>query len=102
MRRKQIRIGSHLWKVEFVDKVVDGEGPALNGLTVQDERKIYIHKGLTSDQQGLILFHECLHAALFETGLDEFLDSNPALEEALVRGISNTLWPLIANGKLLK
>jgi hypothetical protein len=100
MKTKRLRIGSHEWKVKFQSKVRDDDGTPLNGITHNDNRTIYIDSTMTQDNQGLILFHESLHAALFECGLDELV--TPQMEEALVRGLSNTLWPLVRTNKFLK
>ena len=42
------------------------------------------------------LFHECLHAALATTGLDEILTDK--VEETVVTTIEQALWPLIEGG----
>lgn len=99
MKTKRLRIGSNIWTVRFVDSILDDDNLLVNGLTHQDERLIEIDRTLSKDNQSVILLHECIHAALWESGLYELLDSE--VEEALARGLSNTLWPLIQSGKLL-
>jgi hypothetical protein len=101
MKTKRIRIGSHDWTVRYVENIVDDDGTTpLNGATYQDERLIEIDRKLSKDDQGLILLHESIHAALFEIGLHELIGDE--IEEVIARGLSNTLWPLVRSGKLVK
>ncbi len=100
MKPQRLKIGSNTWSIKYQPKVVDLDGTELNGLTLHDERVILISSTQSKDQQGLILFHEVLHATLFETGLDELISLK--MEEAIVRGLSNTLWPLVRSAKFLK
>jgi Zn-dependent peptidase ImmA (M78 family) len=100
MKTQRLKIGSNVWTIRFQPKVVDDNGEELNGLTLHDEREILIDSRLTKDQRQLIIFHEVLHATLFETGLNELISIK--MEEAIVRGLSNTLCPLVRSAKFLK
>lgn len=44
-----------------------------------------------TDEVGLTVIHECIHAALAESGVSELLDDRKGLEEAIVVAIENGL-----------
>jgi Zn-dependent peptidase ImmA (M78 family) len=95
----KLRIGSTDWTVKTVTDLQDEDGTSVHGLTLCDEREIHISSELSDSEANLTLLHEVLHAALFETGHNEMLESESA-EEGMVRALSHVLCPLIHENKL--
>lgn len=92
--RKKVKIGATTYKVKYVPGLLDpDDGKPLFGLTDTTYRMILINADMPLERQEQILFHECMHAALYETGQSQNIN-NEDLEEAICLAMESSLWPV--------
>ena len=80
----QIRVCGTPYNVVVMD-LPDG----IHGLCDSEEHTISISSEITGEKHNEVLLHEVIHAVMFETGLQEFL--NDKLHEALCVALSKHL-----------
>lgn len=84
---KTVQVYHREWKV-FLRSGLDAQGECNTEL-----REIYINPEYPIEEQRATLFHETLHAVLFEGGISKALPGE--LEEAVVTCIENGLFPQV-------
>jgi Zn-dependent peptidase ImmA (M78 family) len=92
---KKVRIGPSLWSIQFIPDLKDDDGTPVHGMTYFDNRLIEINSSLSQSEQQAALFHEYIHAALYESGMQWVLGDNNDLIEGLTRALEHNLWPLV-------
>lgn len=100
---KKLKIGGHIFSVEF-SKSNDTERRKNNwGVTFLEEKRILIDKELPQSQKEETFIHEILHCCFHQASLNYDIDNEVKLtEEQIVCRLSNVLHQVLKDNNLLK
>jgi hypothetical protein len=80
---KSLNIKGEKWKIKFKRKLINDKGEDCYGLTLYEERTIYLEKSLEGDLLNEVFMHEFFHASLREL----HIEIDPDLNETICDGL---------------
>lgn len=86
MKNKKINLFGSIWKIEFIDNVIDEDNNWIFGHLISDERTIKIStkdqkgKSLPKHEVNLTVLHEVMHAVLITGQYISISDDEPLVE----------------------
>lgn len=92
----RLPLAGKMVKIEYVDKIVDGEGHSIWGESINGENHIRVSRSRpdSAEQVWATIYHELVHVTWDISGATNALDEKT--EEMLVHGLDNLLAPIIA------
>jgi len=99
---KTLKIGGFIWKVLENQDVSNESG--MFGSTHFKQQKFFIEPiaSVTQQKREQCLLHEILHAVWWQTGLFERYKDTPKIEEEIIHTLSNGIYQVLKDNKLLK
>ncbi|WP_294977362.1 ImmA/IrrE family metallo-endopeptidase [uncultured Leuconostoc sp.] len=92
---KSIKVGAIDYKIEIVHLDRNNDGDEILGYCQYIDNVIQINEDASPERQEQTLYHELVHAILFESSNNEFQDN-----ERLVDSVGLILHQIIKNNKL--
>ena len=97
---KKLKIGGFIWEIKNNEEV-NLEANAF-GSTHFRKQKIFIDPTETQQKKEQCLIHEVFHAIWWQTGLLERYKETKEKEEEIIQALSNGLYQVLKDNKLLR
>lgn len=98
---KQIKIGGLVYTIEKSEKVTNEGGNF--GSTHHRKQRIFLDPSETVQMSENTFVHEILHAIWYQAGLkSRYQKDHPGFEEEVVDALSNGLYQVLKDNKMLK
>lgn len=100
---KQIKVGGHIYKVQFKRPNDNEKGSSNWGRTFLNNKQIFIDNDIPLSQMEETFLHEILHCCFHEVGLNaDIYDKVSLTEEQIINRVSGCLYQVLKDNRLLK
>ena len=87
MKQKKLKVFGRVWTVKVKERLAD---TGADGLTLKQEKELWLDSDLKGKEQMQTLLHEFVHAVFVESGLDQ-TSIRGDLEEIVAEQVSQAL-----------